>query len=77
MIFLYCLLWNSFIWGGTAYLVQGFGWSAWWFVLTFILSTYPGEIGNYSDDEGDDDEGDVIKENQRKGPPNVPPTARA
>lgn len=76
MIFLYCLLWNSFIWGGTAYLVQVFDWSVWWFVLTFILSTYPGEIGNYHDDD-DGDDSDLGDAPQRKDPPNVPPTASA
>jgi hypothetical protein len=30
--------WLSFVWGGTAYLVEVRDWSPWWFVLSFFLT---------------------------------------
>lgn len=40
MIYLSIVIWNIFIFAGTAYLVAERGWSAWWFVLTVALMMY-------------------------------------
>ena len=32
------IVWNMFIWAGTAVLVSFYDWSPWWFVLTFCMT---------------------------------------
>ena len=38
---IFCLVWNIFIFGGTAYLVGWRDWSPWWFALAVILVLNP------------------------------------
>lgn len=36
---IYILLWEGFVWGGTAYLVFAMDYSGWWFLLAWALSS--------------------------------------
>jgi hypothetical protein len=38
---IFCLIWNIFVFGGTAYLVGWQDWSPWWFALAAILLFSP------------------------------------
>jgi hypothetical protein len=41
MTAIFCLVWNIFVFGGTAYLVGWQDWSPWWFALAVILFLKP------------------------------------
>jgi hypothetical protein len=38
---IFCLVWNIFVFGGTAYLVGWQDWSPWWFALAVVLVLNP------------------------------------
>lgn len=41
MTAIFCLVWNIFVFGGTAYLVGWQDWSPWWFALAVVLVLTP------------------------------------
>lgn len=70
IIFVYCITWNIFIWSLFAWLIGAESWSAWWFLISFIMTTFP------SDDMNDPDEEEPV-DPPRKDWPGGPPLAGA
>lgn len=36
--FLYVIVWEVFVWGGTVYLIVNYDWSKWWLLYALLLS---------------------------------------
>lgn len=54
VVMFYRLIWNTFVIGGTAYLIQFYNWSPWWFVFAALLMVSGSAIKNDDDKEDED-----------------------
>lgn len=77
MIFIYCLLWNAFIWALIAALVAFKDFSIWWFVISFVMTTFPGDTDDFDDDDPAPEEKKSEWRTPPKDGPGGPPLAGA